>query len=224
VKRKLLPLLLLTACAADDAPLPVLNTTQPEISYATPVDSVPDVPVSAQGEPDTQSVEQIPDPITETQEESGRVGEAVQYTGLPETTATETTGDEVDEPLQTETFPEGVPDDSAEIPAEPVAFEDALTIDLLEGQYTSEDIWTVPAFGRPVPEVKVIAQVIWVSNADGYDVILDGVYETTVTEPFFETMVWSAGELSYLDPRTILPTVTIRAWTSSQSVEQEVVW
>lgn len=236
--QKLAPVFLIMGCSSSDPALPVLNTQKPLLITEQPAPEIDNESVIGEflpsGVSDTDGMEVsldalLPEEVleesgesSEIQEEGSTEGEAVQQ---PEP---EVPGESAEEPLP-------VPEVEPETIEGPVLINDIIqpaiieieqevTLSNLEGSYLAVEEWRTPAAGRPQPWVVVEMTITWETNADGVDIIIDGVYETTVTEALYQSDLSVPGELGLTDVEALLPRVEVRAWSGDDEIIEEVVW
>lgn len=246
--KKLIPLLFLAACAAEDQPLVELNlhgvsvpetTIESEVIEQEPgeeISPVPEVPnalppMEVEEEPvpedtggglpetDTEGVEDEPTAVEtpEVEVPSERPPEREEETPFDPV-------HEPDAPVEEEEEPGVEPELLVEEPSPPELAVPTLVLSDVVGTHTAVQTW-VPTQRHPCPKVIVTMEITWSSEtAAGYDVIIDGVYEATITDTQYVIQRSDTGQLEHIDPRHLIPDVVIRAWSGAQEVTQNVEW
>ena len=102
-------------------------------------------------------------------------------------------------------------------PVEPV--EVTLQVPEVRGTVQLEQIFKQPAVGLPEPYILMTFSIWWESEADGFDIILDGDYHETITQKTWEYQTEHYGTKDDFLISDNLIEVRVRAWLSGSDVE-----
>lgn len=121
--------------------------------------------------------------------------------------------------------PEVTPEPSPEPEVEPIPELNLEFFDITT-HYEIEQVWQISNLGDPEPFIQITYFLEWQSNADGYDILVNGDYRETVTgATLYQFTEVRPGMWSGEDIRDTFSEVRIRAWTDTHElVSGPLIW